>query len=268
MATPVLQPETPGPTWSDFTPRYSSLLAFIDVLYSAILSVGLVLIGLLFDHHFDHGGFDWAPFILLVFSNLYLVGDYVDARLFTARYEYKSLRRFWVDLIIGVVFFASFVTGYHSSPLFLPAMAGAFFLGGIWCFYLQRDAEDKRPLKFVSVVILGHLVPAIILFLLWRQHRYEHRLTIRDTMVAVGWYLIWSSAYVLAEIILNIPPKEADLLPQFPLGRIVRNARFIRTIRNKLVDSSINTVGRILHGAAERWDRITKRRDDRENGQQ
>src|SRR6185437_13518078 len=220
--------------WSDLKPDYQSLLSFIDVFYSAMLGVGLILVGLILDHHFDSGGLDWAPLILLAFAILYLVGDYVDARLFTAEYHYEGLSRFFIDLLIGFVFFACFVTGYHASPYFLLAMGAAFFLGGLWCICLQWGVSKVKPLRFPISVAAGHFTAAAIFVRLWTYHKWQHKLYVPDALKAIGFYSAWAVCYVGAEVLLNIPSHEADLLPNFPLGRIARWLTFLKNARRRL----------------------------------
>lgn len=239
MATPGRQPDT-SRTWGDFAPKYESLLAFIDVFYSAMLGFGLVLIGLVFDHHFNQGGFDWAAFTLLAFANLYLVGDYVDARLFTQQYRYESLKRFWIDLLIGATFFGMFITGYHASPYFLATMALAMILGGIWSGLLQRESLYVKPLKFPRVIAFAHVTAGLILisygvFLIYKHHNWVQKLTAREAWQAVGCYGAWSLSFIAAEWLLNIPSKEADLFPNFPIGRMIRNKRIMISTRTRIV---------------------------------
>lgn len=237
MATPGLQPEAKR-QWSDFNPKYESLLSFIDVFYSAMLGFGLVLIGLIFDHHFDRGGFDWAAFTLLVFANLYLVGDYIDARLFTQEYRYESLKRFLVDLLIGAMFFGMFITGYHASPYFLVVMGVALALGGLWCGLLQHEAPRVKPLKFPWVIGFAHVVAGLILIgygFLRIHHYWSQKLTVGEAWEAVGCYAAWSLSFIAAEWLLNIPSKEADLFPTFPIGRMIRNKRIMISTQNKIV---------------------------------
>jgi hypothetical protein len=244
--------------WEDYVPDYASLLSFVDIFYSATLGVGLVLVGLIFDHHFDQGGLDWAPLILLAFSILYLIGDYVDSRLFTARYSYKGLSRFFIDLSIGLVFFASFITAYHSSPVFFLAMAAAFLLGALWCICLQFGVADAKPLRFPTTVTGGHLFAGVFFIWLWKQHRFQHKLFVPDTLKAVLWYGGWAICYVAAEVVLNIPPKEADLLPNFPVGRIVRRLQFIHTARQRLMKKCIPIIGGVLDWVNKEWSEFSK----------
>lgn len=259
--------------WADFQAKYESLLSFIDVFYSAMLGVGLILLGLILDHYFDAGGLDWAPLILLAFAILYLVGDYIDSRLFTEEYPYKGLTRFIIDLLIGFVFFCAFVTGYHASPYFLLTMAVAFFLGGVWCVCLQWGVARVKPLRFWFPVAAGHVTAAVIFAHLWSQHRWQHKLYVPDALKAVEFYFAWAICYVGAEVMLNMPSKEADLLPNFPVGRIARNLKFIKAARQRLFDSGILIIGACLHkinswteDAAIRWDRFAKSRSLEESG--
>lgn len=246
-------------TWKDFKPDYESLLDFIDVFYSATLGVGLVLIGLIFDHHFDYGGLDWAPLILLSFSILYLVGDYVDSRLFTAQYPYEGLARFFIDLGIGLIFFGSFISAYHSSPYFLLAMATAFLLGGVWCVCLQCGVADAKPLYYPVPVSSAHFFASGVFVWLWWEHHSQRRLFVPDALKAISWYAIWATFYVAAEIILNIPPKEADLLPNFPIGRIARRLKFVAIVRKRLVARSLPIIAASLKWLSTKTNEFTAR---------
>lgn len=245
--------------WAEFTPQYKSLLDFIDIFYSATLGVGLVLIGLIFDHHFDFGGLDWAPLLLLSFSILYLVGDYVDSRLFTAEYPYEGLSRFFIDLGIGLVFFASFISAYHSSPHFLLAMALSFLLGGVWCVCLQCGVARAKPLYYPVPVSSAHFVASGVFAWFWWEHHLQRKLFVPDALNAIMWYAIWAAFYVVAEIILGIPTKEADLLPNFPIGRIARRLKFVVLVRERLVARFLPIIAAFLNWLSTKMNDLTAR---------
>jgi hypothetical protein len=265
MATPGLQPDgTKNREWRDFNPEYPSLLGFIDVFYSALLGFGLVMIGLIFDHYFDKHGFDWVAFILLLFAINYLVGDYVDSRLFSHEYKYQSLKRFWVDLFIGAGFFGAFVTGYHGSPYFLVVMGSAFLLGGVWCAMLHFEVPEVRPLRLPWAITFTHIFAGIILIGYWwclrfYQHQYwSQKLTVADALWIVGFYVIWSAVCVGGEWVLNIPSKEADLFPHFPFGRLVRNSP-VRAARRRIVVWGYRRGAQVLHRLSTSVQSLEKR---------
>jgi hypothetical protein len=150
------------------------------------------------------------------------------------------LKRFWIDLLIGTTFFGMFITGYHASPYFLVVMALAMILGGVWSGLLQHEVPHVKPLKFPRVIAFAHVVAGLILisygFLrVYRHHSWVQKLTVSEAWQAVGCYAAWSLSFIAAEWLLNIPSKEADLFPNFPIGRMIRNKRVMISTRSKIV---------------------------------
>jgi hypothetical protein len=256
-------PLNPGGSreWIDFVPRYEVLLTFIDVLYSAVLGYGLFLAGEVLREYFQSHHFDWAKFGLLGFSIFYLIGDYVDSRIFTAQYPYTCLRRFFIDVTIAIVFFVSFVAANVSSPLFLIVIASAFLLGSYWCWALDFEVKGVQPLKYAPVLIASHALTASLYLRFWWNRRHEYQMAARDA----GWvwilYLSWALAYFLIEVFILMPSKEADLFPNFPLGRLLRDRRTTMKVRNAVVRAvrpAVRKFFTMVRYIENFWDRIDR----------
>src|ERR1051326_6361752 len=220
-ASAPMQPLLPSPPsgrrpWRRLRPNYRTLTPFVDVLYSALLGYGFYEIA----EALKRGQF--LPVALLSFSILYLIGDYTDARLFSEEYPYKSAARFFYDLGIGVVLFNAFIAATQKSIIYILLMALAFALGGKWCLILDKEYQGKRPLKWPKVVAQSHLYAAVLFLGAWYRIRNQHAMTWLDFFVIAASYLSWAFLVSLAEVMLGIAPSEADLFPNFPIGRILR----------------------------------------------
>jgi hypothetical protein len=201
--------------------EYQRLLPFIDVMYSAVLSYGLYLFSEKLKPLFEGKPIDWSPLALLCFIMLYLVGDYIDARIYTDKFPYLHLSRFLIDLLISFAFFLAFVAGWASSPYALLCLAFVSLMGGIWVFFTYIEHFRKRPIRFLRLLIASHVAFAGVLV----GHFYVTR---SGPMTGHYVWTLWrdwgiiGGFYVFLEIVNNIPALEADLFPAFPIGRISR----------------------------------------------
>ncbi len=102
-------------------------------------------------------------------------------------------------------------------------------------------------LKWPRISISAHLVAAIIFAGLWVHFRRIPELTLRHALAAPIYYFGWALPCVLLEVIIGIPPREADLFPNFPLGRLLRSCGVTQQLRNGLLTVAKPVVGGTLH---------------------
>ena len=208
--------------WKKLKPRYQALISFIDVAYGAILGYGF------YELAYAYKKQNFLVVFLLSFAILYLIGDYVDSRLFTEQYQYQTGTRFFYDLGIGVAFLAVFISATEQSIVFVLLMALVFLLGGKWCLILGREFAVVRPLKCPKVVAQGHLFAAVLFAGRWYRIRHHQHITNKDAGVLFLFYLVWAFTFVLVETFIGVPAAEADLFPNFPIGRFMRKWFWLR----------------------------------------
>lgn len=213
--------------------HFSELMPVIDVVYGAVLSYGFYLIADNLRPLITGQKVPWPAVLLLAFTTNYLVGDYVEARLYTKACPYKGRARFSVDLIIPIGFFVSYIVAAAQSVGFLVAMAVIFALGGVWGILLDREYTGEVLCQYPRTICGTHFAAAILFASAAVEFHWEGRRELTVPLVLAIWvgYFLWCAAVVAAKEFLDIPRLEADLLPIFPVD--VFSRRVVRWIRGK-----------------------------------
>jgi hypothetical protein len=208
-------------TIRDSDVEFREIVPFVDVIYGAVLSYGFFLLADSLRPLLEGSKLKWPPFLLLLFTTNYLVGDYVEARLYTHLCPYTGRFRLSVDLLVPVVLFATYMAASLASAGFLLGMASVFLLGGFWGVLLERDYRGKILCHYPRLICGSHFGAGIAFLLAW----YELRGNTLPSGVALwiwGIYFAWCLLVVMLKESFGVPKLEADLLPVFPIDLVAR----------------------------------------------
>lgn len=135
------------------------LLAFIDFLYAVLFGFVLqqmhekVLIAEGMSYY------DKATRVLLVIGVFYfLMGDWISARLLTARNIYTGYRRFFLEVIIAFCGFGAAIEVLRAHPFFLVYVMFVLSIGAYWAHWTiiecpsSRDLPELRAIKRVQPI--------------------------------------------------------------------------------------------------------------------
>ena len=134
----------------------SFLLAFVDFLYAVLF--GFVLQQLHEKVLIAEGMsyYDKATRVLLVIGVFYfLMGDWISARLLTARNVYTGYRRFFLEVIIAFSGFGAAIEVLRAHPFFLGYIILVLVVGAYWahCTIVEYPkSSDLLELNAIRVV--------------------------------------------------------------------------------------------------------------------
>lgn len=214
-------------TQADF--NLAELITFVDIVYGAVLGYGFFLVADALKPLFLKSPVDWSAVLLLTFTTNFLVGDYIEARLYTRVFPYKGRRRVTLDLLIAMTLFVVYVACPTESPMILMPLGVVFLLGGFWGITLEREYKGEVVCEYPKLICGTHFGAAILLVGGWAYLRHSSKLTVINAVVLWIGYLGWSLFIFTLKEAIGMPPVESDLISYFPVDSIAR--RFIQWTR-------------------------------------
>lgn len=131
---------------------FYSLRTFLDAEYSAILGYGFYEFSKKFNKLFvvidktattipHEFWLTVSTCVLFAVLFILMIDDYVRRRIITALAPCRSIRRFSLDVLIGLFFLMSFHFAANESLFVYFATAVAFFVANLWTNKVRREAD-------------------------------------------------------------------------------------------------------------------------------
>ncbi len=218
------------------------MLPFVDVVYAAVLSYGVLRTGEYVERLIDAPPpLKGTPLLLLIITSVYLIFDYGSARICTEAAPYKGLSRFTVDLLIAFAFLSCYIAALRASVHFLLALGLLLLLGGCWIYLCKSEYPGLLPnWRFV---LKTHLIPSVLLLGVWMLAsvvKWKYVLRYKNWLLpgAGGLFLLWSFFVSYLGDLGWITDLEMRLLPVIPLFRVLRASRnLLRMLRRETLSA-------------------------------
>lgn len=220
---------------------FGHLISFVDVVYGAVLGYILLRIS---EHsrsvfaHTQGEGVSWTVIVLELFVLNFMVGDFVEARLFNGAFPYTRHTRFVLDLTVAFCFLLTFLGAEAASVWMLVPLSLVFFGGAAWAYYLKAETKNRISWSYPWLTVgfhigAGCLCLAFLLFRTW-VHQYE----LHGWGVGFLWicYVLWTCVVTGVKEFWKVPHCEAQMFPVGLSDVLVRN--LIRGLRE---DSGTNS---------------------------